>query len=95
METSITASSYDCVDDARRLLARNSQPCQRVISVDRDSILFITPTGRPRTAWLHLRPGGSKLLLRFVPGFGIDPPEDWLNGPQPEPVPDPGQFESD
>lgn len=66
-----------CHVDAAQLLRRYGQPCERVISVNPDSILYVTPTHRPRTMWIFRPPGGAKLIVRVVPGFAAEPPGDW------------------
>lgn len=65
-----------CHDDALRLLLENQHRVQRVISVDHDSILYVTPTGYPRTAWLHHDPVDG-LKIKVEKGFVAD--TDWLH----------------
>lgn len=71
-----TAPPSDCEENARALLLGEGLTCERVISVDRDSILYLNMMGRARTAWLH-RPQRGKLRVCITPGFASDPPEDW------------------
>lgn len=59
--------------DAKRLLEAHAYPCSRVISVDRDSILFVGILDRPHTAWLH-RHATGRLSLTVTDGFAATPP---------------------
>lgn len=60
--------------DAKRLLEAHAYPCSRVISVDRDSILFVGILDRPHTAWLH-RHASGRLSLTVADGFAATPPD--------------------
>jgi hypothetical protein len=59
-----------------QLLARAGWPRADVVSVDRDSILFLSgaaPDQRPHTAWLHRFADGG-LRIDIVDGFdGVEP----------------------
>jgi hypothetical protein len=63
-----------CLADAERVLQAARYQCSRVISVDRDSILYLTHENRPRTAWLHTTPAGDPTVKQVMLGFVADPP---------------------
>jgi hypothetical protein len=57
---------------ARRLLRSQGLPVRDVISVDVDSVLYVSPTGMARTAWLRVDDAG--LVIRDEPGFSAETP---------------------
>lgn len=66
--------------DAEAILERNGMPCDHVVAVDRDSILYVNQMGKARTAWLH-HPANGPVLVKMEPGFVAEPP-DGLHPPQ-------------
>lgn len=60
--------------DAEAILERNQMPCDHVVAVDRDSILYVNALGKARTAWLHHHKNG-RVTVKMVPGFVAEPPE--------------------
>lgn len=66
----------DCFADAVALLEAHNLTVERVVSVDRDSILYLNKLERPRTCWLH-RPEQGRLRVRMDPGFVATEPEYW------------------
>lgn len=63
-----------CHADAERLLRANGQSVDRILSVDHDSILFVSGFGAPRTAWLHASADGKNVTVKLEVGFKVDPP---------------------
>lgn len=59
--------------DAREVLAARGIRPQRICRVDSDAVLYISPGGRPRTAWLKASPAGVK--VHDAPGWEPWPPE--------------------
>lgn len=59
---------------AEELLREQKHMVARVISVDRDSILYLSPTRIARTAWLH-----DGKVIKTEAGFKADPPPDLHN----------------
>ena len=57
---------------AQRLLRSQGLPVRDVISVDVDSVLYVSPTGMARTAWLRVDAAG--LVIRDEPGFSAETP---------------------
>lgn len=63
----------ELIADAEKILARTQNPCDHIVSVDRDSILYINALGRARTAWLHHFATG-RVGVTIEAGFSADPP---------------------
>lgn len=57
---------------AQRLLRSQGLPVRDVISVDVDSVLYVNPAGKARTAWLRVDDAG--LVIRDEPGFSAETP---------------------
>lgn len=72
----------ELVADAERILANNSLPCDRIVAVDRDSILYVNRQLKARTCWLDL-PEHGRMRVQMVPGFAADPPFGWHAPPRP------------
>lgn len=59
-------------DHACRLLRDHGVEIARVVRVDIDSVLYIDPAGRARTAWLHVH--GTDLVVYDEAGFSANDP---------------------
>jgi hypothetical protein len=57
------------------MLVESGSPCERVISVDADSILWVATDGVPHTTWLAYR--WESLHVCDVSGFQAEPPVGW------------------
>lgn len=80
---------------ARGLLREwDRRDLKAVIQVNVDSILFIDPLGKPRTAWLYIASGKTRFCVE--PGFPAYPtmalPADTPADAAPEVAPDPEPF---
>jgi len=62
----------DAVLHARRLLESQGLSVRQIVSVDVDSVLYVSRAGGARTAWLQVSPSG--LIVRDEPGFAAEPP---------------------
>lgn len=65
-------SQREAHEHARRLLRAQGVEVARVVSVDVDSVLYVDPAGRPRTAWLHFE--GRDLVVYDESGFSAQDP---------------------
>lgn len=57
----------DLHQDAHNLLRQHGFGVTKIIRVNPESILYLSATGRPMTAWV--RAEGKKLTVRHEPGF--------------------------
>ena len=71
----------DLIADAERILANNNLPCDHVVSVDRDSILYVNKQKKARTAWID-RPSDDRVRVTMAEGFAADPPYGWHAAPR-------------
>jgi hypothetical protein len=67
---------------ATYLLHQAGHPAKRIISIDRDSILYVNPQDEPCTAWMHRYEDG-RIEFEFMPGFDASEPDDLHHGAQP------------
>lgn len=77
IDTELDEQETDVQRDAHRLLERHGHPCNRVVSVDRDSVLFLNSQKQPRTAWLHTPAGCLLPQVTIAAGWVAEPPEGW------------------
>jgi hypothetical protein len=73
MITPLAATSLgDVSDHARRLLSHSGLRISEVVRVDVDSVLYIDPDQRARTAWVRI--DADQLVIQDEPGFSADAP---------------------
>lgn len=75
----MAALNADLERDAERILTNHQLPCHHIVSVDRDSILYVNNCGKPRTCWLHVAHDG-RVSVNMVPGFAAVEPAGWHSG---------------
>ena len=62
------------LSDAYEVLVQRNPSAGRVVSYDDDSILYLTPQGKPRTAWLHRGHRDEIERIKIIVGFVAEPP---------------------
>ncbi len=66
----------DAAQQAKALLEGRGVQVSDIVSIDRDSILYLgsLPPGQPKTAWLHRSSRGETKVVRLQHGFVAEPP---------------------
>lgn len=66
-------------EHARRLVESAGQQVKEVVAVDHDSILFVTPEGHARTAWLRHYKLANETAVSMAKANGSFRPADPCN----------------
>lgn len=77
----VLSADAPMLEEAQRILDEAGLPYERIIALDRDSILYENRMHRARTAWVGRQPGTGRLRVRMVEGFPIAPPAEFRPAP--------------